>query len=228
MANRYFTGETFAFLSALAANNNRDWFEAHRQEYEERVRTPALAFIGDMAGELALISPYFLALPRKVGGSLMRVQRDTRFGRDKRPYKSNIGIHFRHEAGKDVHAPGYYLHIEPGGSFIGVGIWRPDATALGKIREAIVADGKRWLAARDDKGFRKDFMLDGERLTNPPRGYARDHPLIEDLKQKDFIASARLDEESVTAGELRSRVAHHFEQATPHMGFLCKALELRF
>lgn len=228
MANRYFTGETFAFLSTLAANNNRDWFEAHKQEYEVTVRTPALAFIDEIAAELAMISPHFLALPKKMGGSLMRVHRDLRFGKDKRPYKSNIGIHFRHEAGKDVHAPGFYLHIEPGGGFIGVGIWRPDAIALGKIRDTIVANGKGWLAARDDKQFRKYFTLDGEALTNPPRGYPKNHPLIDDLKRKEFIAIAKFDQSSATAKNFRASVVNHFEQAAPYMRFLCKALELRF
>lgn len=226
--NRYFSPETFALLTALTNNNSRDWFEAHRQEYEATVRAPALAFIGDMADQLAMISPHFLALPKKVGGSLIRVHRDTRFGRDKRPYKTNIGIHFRHEAGKDVHAPGYYLHIESGNCFAGAGLWRPDAGALGKIRDAIVANDKHWLAACDDKDFRKNFMPDGDVLTNPPRGYAKDHPLIGDLKRKDFIAVAKLSEETITSTNLLATVTEQFEQATPYMSFLCKALELRF
>lgn len=228
MPNRYFTDKTFAFLSALAANNSREWFEEHKEEYEITVRTPALAFIGDIAAELAAISPHFLALPRKVGGSLMRVHRDARFSRDKRPYKTNIGIHFRHEVGKDVHAPGYYLHIDPDDCFVGAGIWRPDSTALGKIRDAIVANDKAWLAARDDTAFKKSFTLSGETLRNPPHGYAKDHPLIDDLKRKDFIAAASLGRREITARNFRSRVADHFEEATPYMHFLCKALELRF
>ncbi|MBI3771808.1 MAG: DUF2461 domain-containing protein [Gammaproteobacteria bacterium] len=228
MTSRYFTHETFAFLSALAANNNREWFEQNKQAYEAAVRTPALAFITDLATELAMISPCFLALPRKVGGSLMRIHRDTRFGKDKRPYKTNIGIQFRHEVGKDVHAPGYYVHIEPGGCFIGVGVWRPDAAALGKIRGSIIAKSNAWLTARDDKTFRKYFTLDGEVLANPPRGYAKDHPLIEDLKRKDFIAIAKIGGKSVTSDNFNSTVTEHFEQATPYMCFLCKALELSF
>ena len=124
MDNRYFSPATFGFLQRLAANNNRDWFLEHKAEYEARVRGPALRFIEDMADELAAISPHFLALPKKVGGSLMRVNRDIRFGHDKRPYKTNIGIQFRHEMGKDVHAPGFYLHIEKEDCFIGVEIGR--------------------------------------------------------------------------------------------------------
>ena len=228
MADHRFTSGTFAFLTALAANNKREWFEEHRQEYEAAVRTPALAFIDAMAYELAMISPHFPALAKKVGGSLMRIHRDTRFAKDKHPYKTNIGIHFRHEVGKDVHAPGYYLHIEPGECFAGVGIWRPDADALAKIRDAIVANGKTWRAARDDKAFRKYFTLGGEALNRPPRGYAKDHPLIDDLKRKDFIAFAGFDDKRVTAKRFRSDIIEYFNRATPYMRFLCKALELRF
>lgn len=228
MADRYFTQESFDFLSKLAANNNGQWFEANKQAYETTVRNPALAFITDVGNELSLISPHFLALPKKVGGSLMRIHRDTRFSKDKRPYKLNIGIHFRHEIGKDVHAPGYYVHIEPGNCFAGVGIWRPDANALGKIRDAIVAKEAAWLAARDDQQFNKHFSYDGEVLVNPPRGYSKLHPLIDDLKRKDFIAAAPLSEKVIVSKQFLSQVLAHFAQATPYMNFLCKALALRF
>ncbi|OIR19745.1 hypothetical protein GALL_06290 [mine drainage metagenome] len=228
MSERYFTRQTFSFLAALAANNERDWFAAHQQEYEDFVRTPALDFISDMSDEMPAISRHFLAQPKKVGGSLMRIHRDTRFSRDKTPYKTNIGIQFRHEAGKDIHAPGYYLHIEPGECFVAIGLWHPDADALFKIREAIVQNGDAWVAARDDKAFNRHFTLEGDVLANAPRGFARDHALVEDLKRKDFIGLASLSEATVTSRNLRSQVVERFRQAAPYMGFLCKALELRF
>jgi len=228
MANRYFTQDTFDFLSALAANNRREWFDEHKPDYEATVRTPALNFISDIATDLALISPHFLALPRKVGGALMRVNRDIRFGKDKRPYKTNIGIQFRHEMGKDVHAPGFYLHIEPIDCFVGVGLWRPDASALGKIRDAIVENGDAWLAARDNKSFRQKFDLAGDALTNAPRGYAKDHPLLSDIKRKDFIAFAPLPDATVRSKNFYPKVVEHYAQAAPFMRYLCKALELRF
>ena len=228
MPDRYFTKQTFSFLSSLAENNTRDWFEEHKQEYEDCVRAPALDFISDMAEELPAVSKHFRALPKKVGGSLMRVQRDTRFSPDKTPYKTNVGIHFRHEVGKDVHAPGYYLHIEPGECFVGIGLWRPDADALFKIREAIVKNGETWVAARDDKNFSKHFSLEGDTLANAPRGFAKDHPLVEDLKRKDFIGLAVLSDADVTSKDLRTQVVERFKQAKPYMRFLCAALELRF
>ena len=228
MTNRYFTKQTFAFLSSLAANNTREWFEAYQQDYENLVRAPALDFISDMAHEMPAISKRFRALPKKVGGSLMRFHRDIRFGKDKTPYKTNIGIQFRHEVGKDIHAPGYYVHIEPGECFVGVGLWHPDADALFKIREAIVKKEDAWLAARDDKNFRKHFSLEGDALANAPRGFAKDHPLVEDLKRKDFIGLAKLSEADMTSKNSRSLVVERFKQAAPYMRFLCKALELRF
>jgi uncharacterized protein (TIGR02453 family) len=228
LSHRYFSRQTFDFLAALAENNNREWFDTHRQEYEDVVRTPALTFISDMADEMPAISPHFRAISKKVGGSLMRIHRDIRFGKDKAPYKTNIGMQFRHEAGKDIHAPGYYVHIEPGSCFVGVGLWRPDADALFKIREAIVNSGDAWVAARDDRTFSKHFTPEGDALANAPRGYAKDHPLVDDLKRKDFISLAKLREATVTSNNFHPRVVEHFRQAAPYMRFLCKALSLRF
>ena len=108
MPSRYFTKQTLTFLTTLAENNTREWFEEHKQDYEDLVRTPALDFISNMANEMPAISKHFRALPNKVGGSLMRIQRNLRFSKDKTPYKTNIGIHFRHEVGKDIHPLGTY------------------------------------------------------------------------------------------------------------------------
>jgi len=228
MTDRYFSKQTFTFLLSLAGNNEREWFAAHRQEYEDFVRTPALDLISDMSDDMPAISRHFLAQPKKMGGSLMRIYRDTRFSRDKAPYKTNIGIQFRHEQGKDIHAPGYYLHIAPGECFVGAGLWHPEADALFKIRQAIVDKPAVWLAARDDKPFRLHFTLEGDSLANAPRGFARNHPLVDDLKRKDFIGLANLTGAAVASGKLRPLVVERFRQAAPFMRFLCQALELRF
>lgn len=158
----------------------------------------------------------------------MRVYRDTRFSKDKTPYKTNIGIQFRHELGKDIHAPGYYLHISPGECFVGVGLWHPDADALFKIRTAILEKPHAWRAARDDAAFGKHYELVGDALANAPRGFAKDHPLVADLKRKDFIALSNLSEATVTSGKLRPLLVERYRQAAPLMPFLCDALELRF
>ena len=228
MPTQYFTKDTMSFLRKLANNNNRDWFNDHKTDYESAVRIPALQFIEDIAGELAIISPHFLALPKKVGGSLMRVHRDTRFGKDKRPYKTNIGIQFRHEAGKDVHAPGFYIHIEPGECFLGVGIWRPDSTALGKIRQHLDEKGEQWIAVIKNKKFSSHYELSGESLSRPPRGYDKTHPLLEDLKRKDFIAITPLEDDKVLSSPFLKTVLNRFNAGDEYMRFLCNALNLRY
>jgi len=228
MAEGYFSAATFDFLQRLSANNNREWFLEHKGEYEGLVRAPALRFIEDMAAELATISPHFLALPKKVGGSLMRVNRDVRFGHDKRPYKTNIGIQFRHEMGKDVHAPGFYLHLEKEGCFIGVGIWRPDSKALGMIRDGLLERSAEWKNICDKTDFYQHFELVGESLKSAPRGYAKDHPMINDLRRKDFIGIANVSEVLMFSDELVAEVADYFRHGDPLMHFLCKSLRLRY
>jgi len=223
-----FSGNTFTFLAELAANNDRAWFEANKARYEALVREPALDFIAAMAPSLSKFAPNFRADPRKMGGSLMRVFRDTRFSRDKSPYKTNIGIQFRHALGKDVHAPGFYLHVANDECFLGVGCWHPEADALGRIRDRIAEDSERWFAVRDDKKFRALWALSGDRLARPPRGYAADHPAIDDLKRKDFIALATLSPDEITGPDLIGLASSRFSAATPLMAFLCTAVGVAY
>lgn len=219
-----FSKATLNFLDDLAANNDRTWFAANKQHYESLVREPALEFIAAMAPVLDRIAPHFRAEARKVGGSLMRVFRDTRFSRDKTPYKTNIGIQFRHSLGKDVHAPGFYLHIGTDECFFGAGCWHPDSDALAKIRDLIAAEPDRWFSARNDQRFALNWELVGDQLLRPPRGYAVDHVAIDDLKRKDFIGFAPLSFAAATSSGLPKLAGERFAAAAPLMGFLCEAL----
>jgi uncharacterized protein (TIGR02453 family) len=219
-----FTKATFKFLDELAANNNRAWFEENKSRYEALVREPALDFIEAMEAPLKQFAPHFRAEPRKMGGSLMRVFRDTRFSRDKTPYKTNIGIQFRHALGKDVHAPGFYVHIANDECFLGVGSWHPEADALGKFRDLIAEKPEKWFAARNDKKFTAQWELWGDSLTRPPRGFNADHPAIEDLKRKDFIALAPLSPAEVTGAGLVKLTEKRFTAGVPLMAFLCEAI----
>ena len=228
MATAYFTARTIRFLSELAINNHRDWFLEHQGEYEAHVREPALRLIRDFAPHLKRISKHFVAVDRKVGGSLMRVQRDVRFAKDKTPYKTNIGIQFRHAVGKDVHAPGLYLHIEPSGCFLGSGIWHPESAVLERIREHILEKPTRWKAATRDAAFRQVFELGGESQKRPPRGIDKDHPLLEDLLRKDHIAGAPLREKDAISSRLPELLEKSFSVSRPYLKFLCEALELPF
>ncbi len=221
-----FTPATFRFLETLSRNNNRLWFEDNKSEYETLVRQPALDFIIAMAPHLAKIAPNFRAEAKKSGGSLMRVYRDTRFSHNKQPYKTNIGIQFRHSLGKDVHAPGFYLHIAPEECFVGVGCWHPEPDTLSQIRQRIAEHPDLWFAARDDRKFRKLFTLEGDSLSRPPSGYATDHPAIEDLKRKDFIGLSPLAPEDVIGSDLVKIAQTRFSASVPLMKFLCDAMNV--
>ena len=120
---------------------------------------PAQTFIRAFASKLRKISPFFVASDQRVGGSLMRIYRDTRFGKDKTPYKTNVGIQFRHEQGRDVHAPGFYLHLEPGEYFLALGVWKPDRDALDLIRQAILERPDSWKRIFRAKKFREQRFL---------------------------------------------------------------------
>ncbi|MCL2871708.1 MAG: DUF2461 domain-containing protein [Betaproteobacteria bacterium] len=223
-----FTRNTFKFLSELDTNNNRVWFTENKSRYEALVREPALDFIEAMAPSLKKFAPHFRADARKMGGSLMRVYRDTRFTHNKTLYKTNIGIQFRHELGKDVHAPGFYVHIENSECFFAVGCWHPEADVLWKIRNAVAQNPEQWFKARDDKKFSAHWMLDGDSLSRPPRGFAADHVAIADLKRKDFIALAALSKAEVTSPDFVKLTAQRFAASVPLMKFLCKALEVPY
>jgi len=223
-----FDASIFQFLEELTDNNNRPWFLANKARYEHEVLEPSLAFIRAFATRLKKISPYFVASDRRVGGSLMRVYRDTRFAKDKTPYKTNVGIQFRHEFGKDVHAPGFYVHIAPGECFLAMGVWRPDADSLAMIRQAIVDHPDRWKRAKSDRKFRARIELDGDSLKTPPRGFPPDHPLIEDLKRTDFVGLEELTEQDVLKPKYIDAVAASFAASRPFMRFLCDALRVPF
>ena len=228
MSKRYFTPKLFAFLKDLAENNDRDWFKAHQDLYEHYVREPALEFINDFAGPLKKISPHFVADSRTVGGSLFRIQRDTRFSKDKTPYKLNTGMQFRHMAGKDAHAPGFYVHLQPGECFMGVGLWRPETKVAYQIREAIAAEPAAWKRASRGKRFTEVFTIGGDSLQRAPKGFDEDHPLIEDLKRKDFIASTRLTQKSITADTFMGEFTDYCKRSAPFMKFLCGAVGVPF
>jgi len=216
-----FTPELFAFLRELAANNDRDWFAAHKDRYVAEVQEPALAFIEDVGMRMPDISRHIVADPRTTGGSLFRIYRDTRFAKDKTPYKTHCGIQFRHARTRDVHAPGFYLHLEPGTVFMACGVWHPERDTLHAIRTAIAARPGRWQDIVGEPAFAQHFRLGGETLKRPPAGFDRDHPLIDELKRKDFIAVAGLTEAEVTAGDFLDRFLDLCAAATGFMRFLC-------
>ena len=226
--DRHFESALFRFLVDLKANNDRDWFDEQKPRYEAEVRQPALRFIVDFGPHLVKVSPHFRADPRPQGGSLFRIHRDIRFAKDKSPYKTHIGLHFRHEKGKDAHTPGFYLHLEPGASFIGLGLWHPDGPTLKLLREAVVADPAAWRKAVGGRRFKAAFTVSGDELARVPRGYDPEHPLADVLRLKDYTAFAPLANRDITAPGFLPRFAGLCADGAPFMAWQCRALGLEF
>ena len=218
----YFTSELFRFLSRLKRNNNRDWFQAHKDEYETWLRQPALTFITDFAAPLHEISPHLVADARPTRGSLFRIYRDTRFAADKRPYKTNLAMRFSHR-GKDVHSPGFYLHLEPGGSFAACGLWHPEPPTLLKVRSAMVSRPEEWRAVR--KLLNWD---DASKLSRPPRGFPGDHEFVEDLKLRDLGSAVEFTDKQVCSPKFMATFASACRKMSPVAAFLSSAVGLQF
>lgn len=214
--------ETFAFLRELAANNDRDWFQANKKRYKAEVVGPVTDFIAAMAEPVAAISPHIVVDPRPNGGSMFRIHRDTRFSKDKSPYKTHVGAQFRHSAGKDAHAPGFYVHLEPGNVFFGGGIWQPQGEPLRAIRQRIVDKPDAW---REATGA---LALEGEQLKRAPKDFDPEHPLIEDLRRKSFFAMAQGSEEGAGKPGFTKDVAAQFERVAPLMAFVAAAIGVPF
>ena len=217
-----FSLDVFTFLRQLKRNNNCERFAKNKARYQTSIVEPALSFIGDFAPRLEKISPFFLADARPTRGSMFRIYRDTRFSNDKRPFKTHVGIHFSHSSGKDAHAPVFYLHLEPDNCFAAAGIWHPDNRALTKVRTAIVRDAEQWAKVR------KKLTLEGDRLSRPPRGFDPDHPCIDDLKMKDFVASVPLTEDQICSDKLMREFVSACRKISPLVEFTTKALGLKF
>jgi uncharacterized protein (TIGR02453 family) len=226
MASSQITAELFTFFRELRRNNDRDWFTANKDRFETVVRDPLLQFIREFDFRLRAISPNFVADPRRSGGSLFRINRDIRFSKDKSPYKTAAGIQFRHTAGRDVHAPGFYLHLEPAGCFAAYGIWRPDSPTLLKIRRAIVQRPDDWAAALPSSSGAGRFQFGGDSLKRPPKGFDPTHPRIEDLKRKDYVLFHDLQDEQLQAAGFIDEFASMCREGTPFMRFLTDAVGL--
>ncbi len=192
-----FTGfpkEGVGFLKRLKKNNNREWFQKHKTDYEELVRFPMQCLIASLAQRMADDAPEIEFNPRR---SIFRIYRDVRFSKNKAPYKTNIAASFELRGRKKgvTETPGLYLHIEPGEVFIGGGLYMPSGDQLKSIRRSIADHADAYLAIIRDKAFRRLFHgIQGEKLVNAPLGFSRDHPMIEHLRHKQFFVYRSLDE----------------------------------
>jgi uncharacterized protein (TIGR02453 family) len=220
-----FTPEFFRFLRELANNNNREWFTANKTRYETAVRDPSFAFVRAVEPKLGALSRYFVADPRPVGGSVMRIYRDIRFSRDKSPYRTSVGIHFSHEpvGPEEEHLPGFFLRLAPSDSWVYAGMWRPDPKRLLQIRKALVGRSGEWKKVRASVP-----EIEGETLKRAPPGVDPDHPLIADLKRKGFTSGLSIQDAVVTSREFPTRFLSLCRSLDPLNRFLSRAIGIRY
>lgn len=223
-----FPADFFGFFDDLAANNNRPWFNDNKARYYESVVNPISAFIVAMAPRLRDISAHYVADPKPHGGSMFRIYRDTRFSKDKSPYKTHAGVQFRHAAGRDAHAPGFYVHLAADGLYFGGGIWRPPGPALNCIRESIVDNARSWARVAGAREVQASGGIRGDSLKRPPRGYDAEHAHIEDLKRKSFYVMVEAPPPDALEPAFVDQVERAFRRAAPLNRFVCNALDLPF
>ena len=218
------SAKSLAFLRALKRNNNRPWFEAHREDYETHLRAPMRELIEEMDVRFARFAPEITGDPKR---SAFRIHRDIRFSKDKSPYKTNAGCWFYHQAGShsvgqeaEGGGAGFYFHLEPGGCFVGGGIWMPPRPVLNRLRDAIAEDPKGF--AKVAKGLNEEYML--KRM---PRGFAEDHPAARWLKFTSFTLGSELTDTQVTSAQLPALLERRYKAMLPLVRWLNAHLGLK-
>ena len=223
-----FPKDFFKFFTELKANNNRDWFAANKPRYVDSVVTPMTEFIIAIAPHLKSISRFYRADPKPHGGSMFRIYRDARFSKDKSPYKTHAACHFRHQAGKDAHAPGFYVHIETDGIHFGGGIWAPPSKQLAMIRDFIADNPAAWDKLLKSKAIKESGGIRGDTLKRPPRGFEADARHIDDIKRKSFFVMSEADADLALRAEFVDETARAFRSAAKLNHFITDALDLPF
>jgi len=229
----FFTPASLTFLRGLARNNRRDWFEAHRAEYETAILKPMREFVEEMDVRLARLAPEIVGDPKR---SLFRIYRDVRFSKDKSPYKTHAACWFfhrdaTHRVGQESHGggAGFYFHVQPGGCLDAGGIWMPPREALGKIRDAMAAKPAAFTRVVSAPATVRRFgALDEDAvLTRVPRGYDPDHPAAKWLRYQSFTLGRALSDAQVTSARLPALVAEDFAAMLPLVRWLNASLGLK-
>ena len=209
------------FLGELEKNNNREWFNAHKDRYI-KAKEEYEGFIESLIPELQMVDPLVAGATAK--NSVFRIYRDVRFSHDKSPYKTHMGAYII-GGGRKSKLPGYYFHVQPGGSFIAGGMYAPDPESLKKIRKEISVfpeDIEAIIKARDFAD--KLSLYDEDKLKRPPQGYSEDNEQIELIKNKHFIASHEIPDDWITSPDLKERILEICGWMLPLNKFLYRAI----
>jgi len=227
-----FSKRSLTFFRQLARNNEKSWFEAHRDEYENEVRAPMRELIEELDVRFAEFAPEIGGDPKR---SMFRINRDIRFSKDKSPYKTHAAAWFHHRnaarsvgSEADAGSAGYYFHLEPGGkSMIGAGLWMPPRPQLNKLRSAIADDSAGFDQMVRSIPSRFDGLDDESTLKRMPRGYAEDHPAAKWLRYQSFTSGRTLTDAQATSSALVTLLATEFKALLPLVRWLNGALGFR-
>lgn len=220
--SNHLSPKTISFLKLLAKNNNRDWFNENKNLYTE-AQSNVLNFLEDLISEMGNFDENLLKIDAKK--SMFRIYRDTRFSKDKIPYKTNFGASLG--MGKGSQKGGYYFHLEPTKSFLAGGLYMPDSPILKNVRKEISLYGEEFLAIINDKNFKKHFsgLSEDDKLKKIPQGFEKEDPMGEYLKLKSFIVVYNLKDEEVFDKKAATNLSKIFEAMKPLTDFLNRALE---
>lgn len=225
------TPAALRFFRQLAAHNNKQWFEAHRTQYEQEVRAPMRELIEELDVRFARFAPEIGGDPKR---SMFRINRDIRFSEDKSPYKTNAACWFHHRSASrrvggeaTEGSAGFYFHFEPGESLVGGGLWMPPRPQLNRLRDAIAERPDAF--SRMMAGLPKRFagLDDSAVLKRMPRGYSEEHPAARWLRYQSFTSGRSLTDAQVTSARLPDLLAREFEQLLPLVRWLNGALGFR-
>ncbi len=221
-----FPGTAMGFLKALSANNNKEWFEAHRGEFERDLLLPAQEFVTTLGVELQKIRPAIQAIP-KIDKSIFRLHRDVRFSKDKSPYKTNLGLFFWEGSRKKMECSGFYVHVEPGLVAAGAGMYMFTKDQLPIYRDTLTDDAKRKeLVAIVQKLEKKGYQALGRNLKQVPRGYDKEMPNAELLLHDGIFGWHEAPDESYFAGgALTKNCAKLFKEMLPLHEWLLSVFE---
>lgn len=209
--------EIYNFLKQLDANNNREWFDAHRDEYQN-AKQKFLYVTEILINEIRSFDPEIAYMDPK--SCVFRIFRDVRFSNDKRPYKNNFGTYIARDGRKGGN-PGYYLHIQPGESFIAGGIYMPDADKLKAIRTEIYNHPDEFIELIDEPAFKSRFKLfDDDKLKTAPRDFPKDFEYIDLLRYKSYAPAMPLSDEQILSDSFIAMVIEHFELIAPFNRYL--------
>lgn len=222
MAAPRFTSQSLRFLRALKRNNRREWFAAHRDDYEAHVRQPMTDIIARLAEDLRGFGPEYVANPKT---SMYRIYRDIRFSENKAPYKTHVAANFPTRGLPKHEGAGLYFHVSVDDVWIGGGMYAPQPPQLHAVREHIAANSRRLRALVESPAFRRDVgTLEGERLQRVPRGFPKDHEAAEYLKFRQFLAGREFEPVFATSPKFYPGLLAVFKRVAPVTRFLNEPL----